>query len=55
MYVTCHKCLGEGFVLRNDTRYKEEKRPRGRINYLNGFIMNNEKWTSKSPDIEYRI
>ena len=28
MYVTCHKCLGEGFVLRNDTRYKEEKRIR---------------------------
>mgnify|MGYP006228314917 CR=1 FL=1 len=51
-------CIIDGFetmkeAMQCEWRLKRGKGgPRGRINYLNDFIKNNEKWTSKSPDIK---
>ena len=51
-------CIIDGFetmkeAMQCEWRLKRGKGgPRGRINYLNDFIKNNKKWTSKSPDIK---
>ena len=51
-------CIIDGFetmkeAMQCEWRLKRGKGgPYGRINYLNNFIMNHDKWTSKSPVIK---
>ncbi len=51
-------CIIDGFetmkeAMQCEWRLKRGKGgPQGRINYLNNYIKNNDKWTSKSPPIK---